>query len=205
MAESYVQVTEGAGKKLHTIQRTIGANSVEDEVVVAGLPHLSTYRSTATGAVSAATADTHLLQLMAGPSLNVYVRRIRVYQAVLASALAAGAMDVKRLVAAGSGGTALTSIALDSTDPSAGATLQTAPTSKGTVGSALSRHIAIFMAAWPTAGGESALLTEWEFGDELSKMLRIPAGTSNGIAVVQATAIAGASIYIETEFIEANF
>lgn len=205
MAESYVQVTEGAGKKLHSFQRTIGANTVEDEVVVAGLPYLATYGATATGAVSAATADTHLLQLMAGASLNVYVRRIRVYQAVLASSLTAGAVDVKRLTTAGSGGAALTSIPMDSTDPSPGATLQTAPTVKGTVGSVLSRHIAVFSAAWPTAGGESALLTEWVFGGGQGKMLRIPAGTSNGIVVVQATAIAGASVYIETEYIEANF
>ena len=79
MAESIVQVTEGSGKKLHTFNRTIGANSVEDEVVLLGENYLASYMIVA--AASAATANSHVLQIMAGASLKVRVRRIEVQQA----------------------------------------------------------------------------------------------------------------------------
>jgi hypothetical protein len=66
MSESIVQVTEGTGKKLHTNQRTIGANNVEDEYVIPGEYPLATYFVQA-NAVSIATAAAHVIQIMAGP------------------------------------------------------------------------------------------------------------------------------------------
>ena len=67
MGESYVNVTEGSGKKLHSWQRTIGANNVEGQVVLAGVPHFASYVSAVQS--STATANSHLVQIMAGASL----------------------------------------------------------------------------------------------------------------------------------------
>lgn len=205
MAESYVQITEGSGKKLHSFQRAIGGNTVEDEVVIQGLPYLATYTVSHVAAASAATAASHLMQIMAGSSLNVYVRRIRVWQAVLAGALTAGAISIRRLSTAGTGGTALSVMPLDTTDVAAGATAMTLPTVKGTTGSPLSYRVAVYLAAWPATGGQPALVADWQFGDDTAKMIRIPAGTTNGIAVQNDTGVASASVFTEVELIEANF
>ena len=83
--ESFVNVTEGSGKKLHTNQRTIGANAVEDEYVLPGEFPLPGYFAVA-NAVAATTANDHLLQVMAGASLKVRIRRISVSQNQLATA-----------------------------------------------------------------------------------------------------------------------
>lgn len=204
MAESFVQVTEGSGKKLHTFQRAVGANTVEDSIVLPGLPYLPTYSASVTSAVSLATADTHILQVMAGSTLNVYVTRIRIYLASLAGTLSGGAVDIKRLSTAGTGGTALNVLAHDTADVAAGATAQTAPTVKGTVGSIMRRLICVYPSAWPTSGGETALIADLKFGDDVAKAIRIPAGTANGLAIVQATAIANASVYVNVEFVESG-
>ena len=131
MPESVVQVTEGSGKLLHTFQRTIGANSVEDEVVLNGEQYLATYRI-ATAQTSVATASSHLLQIMAGATLNVYIRSIRVYQVAMATAAAITVVALFRLTTAGTGGTVMAPQPLDTTDAASGSTSMTLPTVKGT-------------------------------------------------------------------------
>ena len=67
MAEAFVNVTEGSGKKLHANDRSIGANTVLDEVMLLGENYLPSYLGvTSAASVSTATANSHLLQIMAG-------------------------------------------------------------------------------------------------------------------------------------------
>jgi hypothetical protein len=205
MPESIVQVTEGSGKKLHTFQRTIGANAVEDEVILHGEPYLASYIQNATAA-STATANSHLLQLMAGASLNVYVRQIRCYQTALATTAAIARLQVLRLTTAGTGGTAQSAAqALDTTDAAATATAMTLPTVKGTEAAVSLRGLTgSFIQTVPT-GGTSTLIAVFDFERFRSKALRIPAGTANGIAVKNLDAVAAATLQIEIDFTEANF
>src|SRR5262245_59859384 len=138
MAESIVQVTEGSGKKLRTWNRTIGANSVEEEAVFLADTPMATY-SARLDAASTATANSHIVQLMAGSSLNVYVHRIALYQLGLATTAAYGQINIFRLSTAGTGGTAFTPAPYDTNDAASGATSMTLPTVKGTEGVPLGR------------------------------------------------------------------
>lgn len=207
MAESIVQVTEGSGKKLHTFNRTIGANSVEDEVVLQGEQYLAHYFVSNLGAVSTATAASHLMQIMAGASLNVLIRRIRVFQVGLATTAAIARLTCQRLTTAGTGGGTLTPQPADSSDAAAGATVMTLPTVKGTETSNPIRVAAPqFIQTVPTGGiGAATLLADFDFSGLRSKSLRIAAGTTNGLAVKMVDAVAGATVVVEIEFSEANF
>lgn len=199
MAESFVQAPpNSSGIKLHTFQRTIGANNVDDEIVIQGIPYLATY-ATSPSAVSVATGSSHLLQLMAGASLNVYVVRIRIMQFVVGTA-SAQAIQVIRLTTAGTGGTAVTPLPYDSSDAASGATSMTLPTVKGTeAANPMDRIVVPCYAAHP-------IIYQWEWvAQENSKFIRIPAGTANGIAFKNTTSDAAATYGILVEFFEANF
>jgi hypothetical protein len=206
MPESLVQVTEGSGKKLHTFQRTIGANNVEDEIMVLGEQYLASYTIGTQVQVSVATASSHLLQIMAGASLNVYLRSIRVYQAVAATTAAINFLAVYRLTTAGTGGTAITAVAHDTTDTAAGATGMTLPTVKGTEAANWVDGAEVYwLQTMPTAVDFTALRAAWTWGGNKGKALRIPAGTANGIAVKNLNAVAAATVIIIAELSEANF
>lgn len=184
MPESFVQVTEGAGKKLHTFQRTVGVNTVEDEVVVPGEPHLAAY-SIVTSVGTIGSGD-HLLQIMAGASLPVRIRRITVAQAGASAAGGVLVLSLTRLTTAGTGGAAITPRPYDSTDPAAGATAMAEPTSTGTIGVELAQLIVPHHSASPIpAGSEIA----WDKSSGL-KAPRIPAGAANGV-VLRVTGITG--------------
>lgn len=205
MAESFVNVTEGAGKKLHTDQKTIGANTVEDEYVLHAEPFLSTYVISTSTAASTATAASHLLQIMAGASLNLYVRAIRVYQFGLATTAAIVTLQLFRLTTAGTGGTAFTPAPI-SNEAASGASSMTLPTAKGTEGTLVGIRASQFIQTVPTGGnGTAPLLAEWDFEKLRGKALRIPAGAANGLAIKNPTAVAGASVVIEVVLAEANF
>jgi hypothetical protein len=208
MAESIVQVTEGSGKKLHTNSRTIGANTVEDEYILAGEPFLAMYRVVmSTTYASFATADSHVLQLMAGASLNVYVRRIRLYQHVAATTGALGSWNVMRLTTAGTGGTAFTPAPVDSTDSASGATAMSLPTVKGTetVGVDQGEAYVIQTIGASQNPGSLPLLLDFDYRFERTKSIRIPAGTANGIALKNRQAHAAVTGHVVIDFTEANF
>lgn len=207
MPESFVNVTEGSGKKLHSFQRTIGANSVEDEVVQHGEQYLATYIATP-AAVSTAVAASHLCQIMAGASLNVYIRRIEIWQLVAATAAAIDEIDIFRLTTAGTGGTVVTPLPLDDTDAASGATCMTLPTVKGTEAAApIYRKSVQFTqtVATQSGGSDATLLGVFDFDTLRGKALRIAAGTANGIAVKNITARAAATVFVVVRFTEANF
>lgn len=197
MAEGFVNVTEGSGKKLHTFNRTIGANDVHDEAVILGEQYLATYGIS--GASSTATANDHLLQIMAGSSLKVRIRRIRIYQSTLAGAVNLFAFQVLRLTTAGTGGTTVTPQPYESADGSSGATVMLLPTTKGTEGAILQRSGLGAYAAHP-------ITVAWEWTQlPNAKPIVIPAGTTNGIAVKNMTAVASAAVVVQVEFDESSF
>ena len=201
--ESLVQVTSGAGPKLHTWQRTIGANNVEDEAVYPAEYPLAAY-IVAGVIVSTGTANDHLLQVMAGASLNVRIRRIRVAQAGLVTAAANLTISLFRLTTAGTGGTAVTPAKLDTADAASGATAMTQPTVKGTESTLLFTRRAFLTQTSPAGGLSPDAGWEW-VQHPSSKPIIIPAGAANGVALKVMAAYAGASVDIEVEFVETSF
>jgi hypothetical protein len=206
MAESFVAVTAGSGTKLHTFQRVIGANTVEDDVSIPGEPYLATYVVSTTVAISLATANSHVYQVMAGASLNLYIRRIRIYQVGLATASALIHFQLWRLTTAGTGGTAHGSAARDSTDAAAGFAGMDLPTVKGTEGAFIDAATAMLIQTVPLGGpGQASLIAEWDFDLLRTKPPRIPAGAANGIALKNTTGAAAATVVPVFEITEANF
>lgn len=204
MAESIVQVTEGTGKKLHTFNRVIGANTVEDEVVVNGEPYLASYTVTH-GPASTATAASHITQIMAGASLRVRIRRIEVHQAGAVTAAAIGLFSLVRLTTAGTGGTALTPAPMDTSDAASGATAMTLPTVKGTESTQITLGAAYMM---QTIGASTPLANPIyvvDFDRPRSKPLILQAGATIGVALKCITALAAGTVTVQWWLDETSF
>jgi|SRR5215471_5978342 len=202
MAESSVQVNSGAGPKLHTWNRSItGPGSVEDEFMLPGEYPYPTFLAQAN--VSIATANDHALQVMAGASLSLKIRRIRMWQEANATAANVALITFVRLTSAGTGGTVLTVAKFDTGD-TPGATAMSLPTVKGTEGATLWTARLGLRQAFATTGPIGGTdVWEWvQLPNE--KPIIIPSGTANGIACkVGGNAAATASFSIE--FVEQNF
>ena len=201
MAEGIVQVTEGAGKKLHTWNRTIGANSIEDEFTLPGEFPYATY-SVIAGQVSTATANSHLIEIMAGATLPVRIRRISVIQTAAPGAVTLSQLQLFRLTTAGTGGTVVTPQKYDNADAASGATCMTLAAVKGANGAQLWERP--FM--YGTAAIPPGALSIWNW-EQLpnEKPIIIPAGATNGIAIQNPVAVAVATVGITIEFVETNF
>jgi hypothetical protein len=199
-----IQVTEGSGKRLAAgATYTENGQTVRDEKVVLGEQYLPTFFTGAAGS-SVATLNDHLLQIMAGSALKLYIRRIRVQQTGLASAAGLVQLSLFRLSSAGTGGTAITPAPLDTADGASAATSMVLPSSKGTETTQLIRAINIgLVSAQPIPGGGAGY---WEWTQlPNSKGIVIPAGTSNGVALKVTDAEAGATVGVLVEFAEAAF
>lgn len=201
MAESFVNVTEGSGKKLHTNTRTIGSDTVHDEVTVAGEPYLASAFAYF-DAVGCATNDDHTIQLMAGANNKLRIRRIWIQQREGPSASGRLVFQVLRLTTAGTGGSAGTITVADPSD-SVGATSRVGITaSKGTEGAIL------FPMVLPIAQNDPnnvPPVARWE-QHPYSKPIIVSAGTANGIALkmdLGANATVTVSGFIE--FTESSF
>jgi hypothetical protein len=207
-SRSFLSVTQGSGTKMGTATYTDGADTKHDEVVVFGEQHLATYTVTTTaGGTSVATNLSHFCQLMAGSTLHVYVRRIRVTQFAVATTAALVPIVVTRLTTAGTGGTTVTPSPLDTGDSAAGATAMTLPTVKGTNGATIWADASYFVQTVSASLGvpQPAVLLDLDFSGRRSKGLRIPAGTANGIALQNNAAVAGATVLTVIEFSEAPY
>lgn len=199
MAESIIQVNSGTGPKVHTNQRTIGANNVEDTVSIQGEHYLATYSVAPTSTISVATSTDHLLQIMAGASLNVRIKRIVITQAAAATTATNAQIQIVRLTTAGTGGTSQTPAKYDNGDAAAGATAMTLPTAKGTEGTFLYAAAMSYVSALPNA-------REWRWEEHPGmKPIIIPAGTANGIAIRNGAAVAAGSVVVAVEFTETSF
>lgn len=204
MAESFVNVTEGSGKKLHTNTRVIGADTVHDEVTVDGEAYLATYAVTFNN-VDASTNGVHLIALMAGASLKLRIREIHVNQHALATAAGRMSFTIRRLTTAGTGGTVVTPVAFDPADAAAGATARVVPGTPGTetAGSEIIRGALGMQSAAPNPGTPGFI---WE-QEPNHKPIIVSAGTSNGIALIVSTAtgtgtptVSGYIIFDESNF-----
>lgn len=208
MAESLIALTEGSGaKNLHSFQRVVGINTVEDQVVLMGEPYLAGYIATpaTSGARSTATASSHIFQIMAGASLKVRIRRILLYQAAAATAATLATVALQRLSTAGTGGGVETVVPLDPSDAGAGATCMTLPTVKGTVGALVGFRTCYMMQTIAASAQLQAPLLDWDFDRLHQKPLIIPAGAANGICLQWNTATAGASVLFEVWLDESNY
>ena len=203
MPESLVQVTEGSGKKLHTFQRTIGANSIEDEVTLLGENYLASY--TVVAAASAATGLSHVCQIMAGATLKVRIRRVEVWQTAALTTGVITNFQLFRLTTAGTGGGAVTPNPLDTTDAASGATAMTLPTAKGVEGANIAAGYGYAIQTIGAATYTNPLLAAWDFDRPRSKPLIIPAGAANGIAVKNNAAYAGLTVVTMVWLDESNF
>lgn len=203
MAEAFINLTEGSGKKAHAWDRTIGANTVLDEFTLPGEYPLASYTVYFSN-ISIATANDHVLQIMAGSSLNVRIRRIWYEQNGNATTAARDEITLLRLTTAGTGGTTVTPAKLDNGDSAAGATAMTLPTAKGTEGTILRGSVLIMRQAIATTGTQPEEGILWEQHPGMKPWI-IPAGTSNGIAIKHVTAIAGANVNGFVDFVETSF
>lgn len=199
MAASNIQVTQGSGTRLATNSYTEGGVTVHDEKMILGEPYLASY-TVAFQSVSIATVDSHIIQIMAGASLNLRIRRIRLYQSALASAASTALMITHRLTTAGTGGTSITARPFDTGDAAAGATAQTLPTAKGTEGVFLERWSMGLLAAQPI----TTVPFEWTQLPN-QKPIVISAGVTNGFVIKNATAVTGATVSGWVEFDETSF
>lgn len=202
MGESYTNVTEGSGKKQHSWQRTVGANNVEDSFILPGeFPHPS-YMISAYN-ISTATSSSHIVQLMAGSSNVVRVRRINIRQKTAAGTAAIAEFDVLRLTSAGTGGSVLGNNKMVDGDAAAGASAMTLPSSKGTEGTSVA-YLSLLMVATATTVGGTDTRDQWVSHPSLEPIV-IPAGTSNGIAVKLVAGIASGAVTVLIEFSETSY
>jgi hypothetical protein len=207
---SFIQVTSGAGPKMATGPTyTENANVVQDQKILFGEPYSASYTvGPIAGALSAATANSHLLEIMAGSSLNVRIDRIRMWQLGLATTTAFSAVAFIRLSSAGTGGGVLTPAPLLAADGAAGATCMSLPTVKGgEVAAGLIRQpVVYFTQTLPTSqSGEIALMFDETFDARRQEALLIPAGTSNGLAIKLISAVAAATVICEIDFREMGY
>jgi hypothetical protein len=165
---------------------------------------MPSYTCSPAAGISIATANDHTFEVMAGASLNLYIRRIEVYQLVAATTAAFCQFIVYRLTTAGTGGTAQTVTALDNSDSAASATVMTLPTVKGTETFRIWNGTCVVTQTVPVAGGPTKLV-DIDFDRLKTKANRVPAGTTNGIGLKCITAVAAATVVFNVTWGEANF
>ena len=197
MVAANISITQGSGTRLGTSSYTEGGVTVHDEKTILGETYLPTaiVNTSNSGPVLTTTVNSHLLQIMAGASLRVRIRRIELYQVGLATTAAFGQIFVVRLTTAGTGGSNLGApVILDTSDGAVGATAMTLPTAKGTEGTIIHAGAAYYI---QTAGASSTVVAPFyviDFDRSRSKPLIIAAGAANGIAIKTGSAIAAATV-----------
>lgn len=204
MSEAFVNVTEGAGKKLHAWDRTItGPGTVLDEFTQHGEPPYASY--VVAILTTGPAANDHLLSIQAGASLNLRLRYVRIRQAGNAAAAAAIVLELRRIsTVAHATGTAITPAPLDAADAAAGFTARSIPGTKGTEGTLLGSQALVVRQAILTTSSQQDGWVEWDFDRLRSKAPTAAAGSSNGFAVKTLNATTG-TFTIEAIVTEQNF
>ena len=204
MAASSIQITQGSGTRLATDSYTEGGVTVHNERVGMGEGILPTYTIVA-GNTSTATVDSHLIQIMAGASLRVRIRRIEMIQDGLASTAALLETRLYRLTTAGTGGSTNTPRPLDPADAAAGATSMSLPTAKGTEGVLLAISKPYMIQTIGASTPVTVPTLVWDFDNPRSGPLIIAAGTANGIAIKNSNAVAGAGVMFTIWIAESSY
>lgn len=200
----FVQITEGAGKRIAAGTYTENSQVVFDQKVLIGEPYLPTYYAQAQG-VSVATVNDHLLQIMAGASLIVRLKWLHIEQTSNTTTVNVGQFALFRVSSAGTGGTAVTPAKANTADAAAGATAMTIPTAKGTETTELFRTVLVMRQALLATGAQPDDDFQWTPALTTEPPM-IAAGTSNGIVIKNITAIAGApTVNIVVAFTETSF
>lgn len=203
MAESLIQVSEGAGKKIHSFSQTVGANTVEDQFAIPAEYPYASYSVVAPN-VSLATSASHLVTLNAGASLKVRIRKITIEQAGSATAAGSIRISIRRITTAEAAGTAITPSPFDPSDAASGATAKTLPTA-GAEGAVLgTAYLTLRQAVSATGSAADDPAYVWQQLPN-QKPIIIAAGTTNGIALVAGTGVAGATADITIEFVETSY
>lgn len=198
MPAGIISLTEGSGaKKARTWQRTVGANTVEEQFFQLAEPPMATFIALAQ-AISGATVDSHILQLMSGASVYLRVHRIFIEQSGNATTAATPTFAIRRLTTAGTGGTSVTPAPFDTADTAA-STAMTLPSSKGTEGVTLFRQAINARQAVSTTQTNFDDAWEWRMTPG-RKPIIVPAGTANGLAVVILSATAGSTWNVHIEY-----
>jgi hypothetical protein len=193
MVAANIQVTQGSGTRLATSSYTEGGVTVHDEKVIFGENYLASYTVT-TDSVSTATANSHLLQIMAGASLKVRIRRVEMFQNVPATTVVLMETRLYRLTTAGTGGSAISAGALDTSDSAAGATVMSLPTAKGTETNVIGMGKPYMVQTLGAGAQLNQPIWVLDFDRLRSKPLIIAAGTANGIAIKNVTAVAAGTV-----------
>jgi len=190
MTRTYVGQTSGSDYKLHAVQRTDGADTVVQPYSHLAEPETASYRIIFAG-IALATANSHICQVMAGASLRVGIKRIRIWQVANATSIARFQYRLYRLTTAGTGGSSVTPAALDPADSAAGAAAMTLPSSKGTESTLVDhgRHL-----VHTTATTVGLVEQSWDFSQLRDKCLWIASGTSNGLALKAISSDASATV-----------
>jgi hypothetical protein len=203
MPTSYIRFDEGTAKKVRSFQRTDGADTVEEWMYVESEPGLAAYTVAALG-IAGSAADSHTLQVMAGASLRVGIRRITIHQLAAANTTRQVRFGVYRLSTAGTGGGAITPSPLDPASAASGATAMTLPSVKGTEGVLVGgRHFGIVQATITNQVVNP--LIDVDFGLGRERALWVAAGTSNGIAIKNLVADSAATYDVFVRFVEAGW
>lgn len=180
MGNSYFTIDEGVDKNIATFSRTVDAATVHTQKVAADEPFLESYNVVVTGTVAISTANSHILQIMAGGTFRVSLRRIVIWQVGNANATAKIQLQLLRLTSAGTGGTAYTPARLDPASGAAGCAGMTLPSSKGTESTIIDQWEPLIHATSTTVGVNPILDHYWDI--DRVQTPYITAGTSNGLA-----------------------
>lgn len=207
MADTYLEVSSGSGTKLaHESYTDSNADTVLDQKARIGLPYLPTYTLSVSTAISMATANEHLLQIMAGAANRLTLLYLCVTQVAIATAAAVKEFALFRLTTAGTGGTAVTPRAANPATGAVDGSAMTLPTAKGTEGNQLWTGTGLVFFTVPTTGQLWPLVClDWR-GALRSQAPEIAAGTSNGLALKIIPSDAGApTVRIYAEFFERSY
>jgi hypothetical protein len=200
MSISAVGVTEGSDKYLHTNQRSIGGTAREEQATYAAQSPNATYTAVADD-VSTATANAHLLQIMADGTN--YSRLVGFTIEPTENGPASDSIlkvALYRLTTAGSGGSSIGEGAYDDADSYSG-DIQSLPSTKGTEGALLWTGYLPLDAAYAGFGPRKL---EWSV-KPYAKPIIFGVDTADGLAFKVIDAVASAAVCINAEFVTTSY
>lgn len=199
MTVSSIQVSEGAGKYIHTASRSISSVTREDQYVQLGQPDYPTY-GTIVSAVSIATTSDHLLQIMADGTN--YCRLLYLDVQITDDYPASGSVSliqIVRLSTAGTGGSTITPRGFDPADTFGGAAMSL-PTAKGTEGNILwQRRFGM------AASNPQVIMPPIFDAGLIGKPIIFGTSTATGIAIKLGPGIASCTADVVAKFIVTSY
>lgn len=209
MAHAFIMINEGTGKQLGHYDRVVNGQTIYEQKVLQSEPVLATYTVSVTTAASLNVANSHVLQLMAGGTNAMILRRLRVSQAAGVDNSQVVVWQLLRLTTAGTGGTAYTPRALDSADAVADSSAMALPTAKGTESFILWTESTFMWKAPPgaqtTPTYRPEMIFELDFTSLITKGIRVPASAGLALKNITAAPPAGGTVHVWAEFVERDW